>query len=80
MPDVAGDESGWGPVADRVILHPTVGLPRDASSQFFVRVPLSVRLHMSSSYPCLSASRFCGFASLLDLRDPFYRLLQCLHF
>jgi hypothetical protein len=24
--------------------------------------------------------RFCGFASLLGLRDPFFRLLQCLHF
>jgi hypothetical protein len=35
MPDVAGDERGWGPVVDRVILHPTIGL---GCSQFFVPV------------------------------------------
>jgi hypothetical protein len=43
IPDAAGDGRGWGPVADRVILHPAVGLLRDAYSSLF-QFPLSVRL------------------------------------
>ncbi len=49
MPDVAGDEHGWWPVAGWVILHPTVGLLRDAHSSV-TRFLCPLDRNMSSSF------------------------------